>query len=67
MQNCSPDRWLRPKQIIRGGSVEKLPIAQSTLWLWVSQGRLPKPTKLGPRTSAWRESVLDQAIASLGN
>ncbi len=30
------------------------PVAKSTWWAMVRDGRAPKPVKLGPRTSAWR-------------
>ncbi len=55
------DRLMRPKQIIR----EKLPIGLSTLWLWVAQGKFPKPTKLSSRVSVWRESLVDSVIADM--
>ena len=67
MRATSQDRWLRAKQFIRGGEHEKLPIALSTVWLWVAQGRLPAPTKLGPRVCAWRESDLDAAIQRIAD
>jgi prophage regulatory protein len=31
-----------------------LPVAASTFWGWVREGRFPAPVKLGPRTTAWR-------------
>jgi prophage regulatory protein len=36
-----------------------LPIAKSTVWLWVKQGRFPKPTKFGSITLWRRGEVLD--------
>lgn len=29
-------------------------ISAPTVWRWVKAGRLPKPVKLGPNTTAWR-------------
>ncbi len=55
------DRLLRVRDIIPG----KLPIGRSTLWLWVRQGRLPAGIKPGPKTTVWKESELDAAIAVL--
>lgn len=31
-----------------------IPVARSTVWYWVTTGKLPHPVKLGPRCSAWR-------------
>ncbi len=30
------------------------PVSKSTWWAGVKEGRLPKPVKLGPKTTAWR-------------
>ena len=43
----------------------KIPAGASTIWLWVSQGLFPRPVKLGPRTTAWRGSDLNQWAESL--
>ncbi len=31
-----------------------IPVARSTWWAGVKEGRFPKPVKLGPRTTVWR-------------
>jgi prophage regulatory protein len=31
-------------------------LARSTVWLWVKEGRLPKPMKLSHRVTVWKES-----------
>ena len=31
-----------------------IPVARSTWWQGVKDGRFPQPVKLGPRTTAWR-------------
>ena len=31
-----------------------IPVARSSWWLVVRQGRYPQPVKLGPRTTVWR-------------
>jgi prophage regulatory protein len=33
-----------------------LPISKSAWWDGVAKGKYPKPIKLGPRTTCWRES-----------
>ncbi|MDE2174899.1 MAG: AlpA family phage regulatory protein [Betaproteobacteria bacterium] len=31
-----------------------VPISSPTLWRWCNAGRFPKPSKLGPRVTAWK-------------
>ena len=31
-----------------------IPVSKSTWWQGVKDGRFPKPSKLGPRTTVWR-------------
>lgn len=31
-----------------------IPVSASTWWQGVKDGRFPKPTKLGPRTTVWK-------------
>jgi len=47
------ERLLRLTQVL-----ELIPVAPSTWWLGVKEGRFPQPVKLGPRTTAWRESEI---------
>jgi len=51
------DRLLRLKQVL-----ELIPVAPSTWWLGVKEGRFPQPVKLGPRTTAWRESEIRKLL-----
>jgi predicted DNA-binding transcriptional regulator AlpA len=55
-----PGRLLRVRQVL-----ERIPISRSAWWLGVSEGRYPKPIKLGPRTTAWLEQDVDELIARL--
>jgi prophage regulatory protein len=41
---------------------EKTEIGKSTIWLWVSQGKFPKPKKLSPRITVWEESKVEAWI-----
>jgi predicted DNA-binding transcriptional regulator AlpA len=55
------DRFLRLKQIVGDRKAMPpiqplIPISKSTWWEGVKSGRFPKPVKLGPRTTVWRES-----------
>jgi len=52
------DRLLRIDQIIPG----ILPISKSAWWAGIKAGVYPEPVKLGPRTRAWRESVIMQLV-----
>jgi predicted DNA-binding transcriptional regulator AlpA len=45
------DRLLRLPQVL-----QLIPISKSSWWLGIREGRYPKPIKLGPRISAWKES-----------
>lgn len=39
-----------------------IPVSRSTWYSWISDGRAPKPIKLGTRTSVWRESDIQNFI-----
>jgi prophage regulatory protein len=39
-------------------------LAKSTIWLWVSQGKFPKPLSLSPTVKVWRQSDIDTWINS---
>ncbi|MEA3521468.1 MAG: AlpA family phage regulatory protein [Campylobacterota bacterium] len=45
------EQLLRVKEV-----ADKLSIGVSTVWMYSKTGRLPKPMKLSPRVSAWKES-----------
>ena len=40
----------------------KTTLAKSTIWLKMSQGKFPKPTKLSDSINVWRESDIDAWI-----
>jgi prophage regulatory protein len=44
----SPRRMLSERQIL-----DLLPIARSTLQMWVASGDFPKPRTIGPGRKAW--------------
>ncbi len=41
-----------------------IPVSRSSWWAGVKSGRYPKPVKLGPRTTAWRNKDLRELIES---
>lgn len=40
-----------------------LPFSKTTLWKMVREGKFPKPVKLSPRVTAWRESDVQAHLA----
>lgn len=40
----------------------KTTLAKSTLWIKISKGQFPKPIKLSPAISVWKESDVDAWI-----
>jgi len=54
------DGYLRIRQVL-----QFIPVSKSTWWAGVSEGRFPKPTKLGPNTTAWSAKKIRQLIDEL--
>ena len=42
-----------------------IPVSKSSWWAGCKSGRYPKPTKLGPRTTAWKVEDVRALIASV--
>jgi len=40
----------------------KTTLAKSTIWLKMAEGSFPKPTKLSPAITVWKESDIDEWI-----
>jgi prophage regulatory protein len=53
------ERLLRLPQVL-----ERVPVSKTTWWAGVRSGRFPKPVKLGPRTTCWRESDIQRLVES---
>ncbi len=51
------NRFLRVGQV-----ADKLGCSKSTVWLWASDGKLPKPKKLSSRVSVWLEADIEAFI-----
>ncbi len=41
----------------------KVGIKRSTVWLFVKQGKLPKPIKLSAKVTVWRETEIDALVS----
>jgi prophage regulatory protein len=53
--------FVRLAQII--GPDGPIPVARSTIYAWVKEGRFPAPTALGPGVSAWNVVEVRSFIA----
>jgi prophage regulatory protein len=58
MQSNREERFIRLPEVVR-----RVGISRSSVWLWVRQGRFPRPVRVGPRVTCWRESEVDRWIA----
>ncbi len=55
-----------PEKLLRLNVVlSRVPISRSAWYQGVKDGKFPPPIKLGPKTSAWRESDVNRLIADL--
>ncbi|KAF0233430.1 MAG: hypothetical protein FD177_1700 [Desulfovibrionaceae bacterium] len=54
------DRFLRAREVCA-----RLGISKSTLYKYITEGRLPAPKKLGSRTSVWPCSQIDAVIMDI--
>jgi prophage regulatory protein len=54
------ERLLRPKDVAK-----RLGIGLSTVWCWLAAGKLPKPFKIGEKTTVWKNSDITKFIESL--
>ena len=55
-----PEAFCRAKECAR-----HLGIGLSTFWLWVNQGKVDRPLKLGPKTSVWKAGYIRQFQSDL--
>lgn len=60
-KNQPIDPLLRLPQVLK-----IVPVSKSTWWAGVKSGRFPKPIKLGPRTTCWRESDINKLVKEGG-
>lgn len=55
-------QFLRLNQVL-----EKIPVSRSSWWSGCKSGRYPKPVKLGPRTTAWRLSDINELLKKISS
>lgn len=53
------DRILRVREVLA-----RISVSRSTLYKWMDEGRFPRHVQLGPRSIGWRESEIDEWLAS---
>ena len=52
------------QRVQRAATLAKtLAVAESTIWRWTSEGKLPKPIKLGEKTTVWDMDEIEAFIA----
>lgn len=56
----TPPKLLRLSSIL--GPNGPIPVAKSTWWAGVKDGRFPKPLKLGPRITVWRAEDIQRLL-----
>jgi len=57
--DSKPERFLRISKVL-----DRVPYSRSTLYLLASRGLFPRPYSLSAHASAWKESEIDDWIAS---
>lgn len=50
----SQAKWLSDKKV-----AERYGIARVTVWRWAREGHLPRPKRIGPKSSRWSLAELD--------
>jgi prophage regulatory protein len=40
--------------------VKRVPVAKSTVWQWVQDGKFPRPIKLSKGVTAWPVAAIDE-------
>lgn len=58
----TPMALLRLPQVL-----QLIPISKSSWWAGIKKGRYPAGTKIGPKTTVWRQSDIEALIASLSS
>jgi prophage regulatory protein len=64
--------WVRERQILGDPDSDPptpaiVPVSRSTWWRGIRDGRFPRPTKIGPNSTAWRAEEIRELVESLGS
>lgn len=61
LQTVPCSGYLRQPQVLA-----IVPISSTTLWRWCSKSLFPKPVKIGPNSTAWREEDVQAWLKKAG-
>jgi prophage regulatory protein len=50
-----PFKFLRAPRVAK-----RIDVSVSTIWSWVKQGKFPTPVRLGPNTTCWEISSIEE-------
>ena len=59
MNSTQDDGFIRQREILK-----RVPFSAATLWRMVTRGDFPKPVKLTPGVTAWRNSEFEDWITT---
>jgi predicted DNA-binding transcriptional regulator AlpA len=65
VQCAAEGKQAADKLLVLPEVLKRFPVAKSTWFNGVRNGKYPKPVRLSIRRVAWRESSIDELIASL--
>lgn len=52
------------QRVLRAAALEKtLSVSESTIWRWTTEGKFPKPIRLGTKTTVWDLDEVENFIA----
>ena len=67
-EHLANDKPEKPLRILRLKEVKmRVGLGRSTIYRWTSEGRFPKPVRLGGNSVGWIESTIDTWIKSRTN
>lgn len=67
-EHLANDKPEKPLRLLRLKEVKmRVGLGRSTIYRWISEGRFPKPVRLGCRSVGWLESTIDSWIKSRTN
>jgi len=52
------------QRVLRAAALAKtLSVSESTIWRWTTEGKFPKPIRLGTKTTVWDLDEVENFIA----
>ena len=52
------------QRVLRAAALAKtLSVSESTIWRWTTEGKFPKPIRLGTKTTVWDLDEVEDFIA----